>query len=108
MIEAAIADYDRHAPRALEILINRLNAEGKKRIAQGRERLIQGFETFPDGPMFKKSPAELRADTDEEISDAIVYTVEEIVKTLAEIKPSDSRGESSERKRLSGSQFFLY
>jgi len=84
-----VADYDRYAPRALEILANRLNGpDGKRLIALGRTRLIRGFDTFPDGPMFKKSPAELRADTDEEISDALVYTTQEIVKLLAAIQPS--------------------
>ena len=84
-----LADYDRYAPRALEIIVNRLNGpEGKRIIAQGRERLISGFTTFPDGPMFKKPPFELRADANEENSDAIVYTVAEIVSLLAAIQPS--------------------
>lgn len=84
-----LSDYDRHAPRALEMLVNRLNGpDGKRIIALGRQRLIRGFDEFPDGPMFKKSPQALRADTDEELSDGLVYTVEEIVKLLAAIQPS--------------------
>jgi hypothetical protein len=82
-----VAEYDRYAPRALEILINRLNGpDGKRIIALGRSRLIQGFDTFPDGPMFKKSPQALRADTDEELSDGLVYTVAQIAKLLDAIQ----------------------
>ncbi len=84
-----VAAYDLYADRAREIITNRLNGpDGKRIIQQGRDRLIRGFDAFPDGPMFKKSPEALRADTDEELSDAIVYTVEEIVRLLAAIQPS--------------------
>ena len=84
-----VAAYDLYAPRALEVIVNRLNGpDGKRIIALGRQRLIRGFDAFPDGPMFKKSPEALRADTDEELSDGLVYTVQEIVKLLAAIQPS--------------------
>ena len=75
-----LADFDRYADQAREVIVNRWNGPDSKRIiALARRRLLEGFETFPDGPMFKKTHDELVVEADEEAADELVYVVQQIV-----------------------------
>jgi hypothetical protein len=90
----ALADFDRNAKAAVEELVNHLNTHGPELIALARRRFIGGFEEFPEGRIFTFSPAELIAEENEEIADAIVYRARRRAVSLARIHPSMPSAES--------------
>jgi hypothetical protein len=86
-----LADFDRLAGRAAEIAAERFKSEAWETIALARERFLQGYDLYPDGPLFKMSIPQLRLETREENADAINYIVQELV--LEEEHESSSRPE---------------
>ena len=89
----ALADFDRLAPQAAERLSYRLWGSSEPLIALARERMIDGFDLYPDGPMFEKTADELSKEADEELADAIVYVVQELLRNRPD-QPSETPGES--------------
>jgi hypothetical protein len=78
--------FELHAPNAVDSLINLLGSNRATLIALARARLIQGFETFPDGPMFTWEAQRLSGETLEELADAIVYKAFEMAKILEQLQ----------------------
>ncbi len=71
--DEALAEFDRYAHQAADLASYRFWSDAERLIALARERLIAGFDEFPDGPMFAKSPEELSDEADQEGADKIVY-----------------------------------
>lgn len=69
-----LADFDRHADAAVEILVNLLNSNRANIIALARSRFIRGFDMYPEGRLFAFGTNRLTQETLEELADAVVYT----------------------------------
>lgn len=92
-----LADFDRHADGAIEILVNLLNTPaGRANVkALARARFIQGFDQFPEGRIFTFGVNRLVEETLEEMADAVVYEARRQVLILERNQPSKRRGEAS-------------
>ncbi|MCK9629452.1 MAG: hypothetical protein M0R37_12790 [Bacteroidales bacterium] len=66
-------DFDRCAGRAADRLSYRLWGNASELIALARERFQQGFDLYPDGPLFNMTAEQLDLEANEELADAIVY-----------------------------------
>lgn len=64
---------ERELETAFDHLLLFMEAFRSELIAMARGRYAEGVFRYPDGPLFKKSAAELDADTAQEIADALNY-----------------------------------
>ena len=71
--ERALSSFDRHADLAVTFILRYLEERREDLIELARERFIEGFDLYPDGPLFDKSSWELVEEGDQEGADWIVY-----------------------------------
>ena len=58
-----LADFDRHATQAVEILIDLLESNRATVIALARARFIRGFDMYPEGRLFSFGTNRLTQET---------------------------------------------
>lgn len=68
-----LRSFDRHADLAITYLIRYLDEKRDMIAMLARARFVEGYDLYPDRPLFSKSSWELLHETDEELADAVVY-----------------------------------
>lgn len=72
-LEDKLADFDRHADLAVSYLVAFIEEYREALIHQARGRLVEGHFRYGDRLLYELTPAELLAETSQEVADAINY-----------------------------------